>query len=150
MKCFSMLLVTIILTINSVFGQVTDEKKNELYPQKYTFEKAEDFQVKGEYDKAIWFYINLFPDNKIQVAETVKAIEIKLDTIDMSIFIKSSFARYATFDPSITSFKGGVPNMDFKKLKLKGAWGDELIQKYLIQINIYLQRANIIFVVLTK
>jgi tetratricopeptide (TPR) repeat protein len=129
MKYFSFLLLTITLTANSFFAQTTDADKKELYPEKYTFEKAEDFQKKGKYEKAIWFYINLFPNNKIQVVEIVKELATKLDTVDMGIFIKKTFALYGTFDPTITSFEGGAPNMDIGKLKLKGAWGDELIQK---------------------
>lgn len=129
MKHFSILLATIILTANSVFAQTTEAGKKELYPDKYTFEKADDFQKKGEYEKEIWFYINLFPDNKTQVIEIIKTLTKKLDTIDMSKFIKKSFALYGTFDPAITSFDNGALNMDMGKLKLKGAWGDELIQK---------------------
>lgn len=129
MKQISILLTTIILTANLIFAQTTEEEKKELYPDKYTFEKADDFQKKGEYEKAVWFYINLFPDNKTQVVEIVKTLAAKLDTVDMSMFIKKSFTLYGTFDPAITSFNKGVPNMDMGKLKLKGAWGDELIQK---------------------
>ena len=121
--------MTIILTANSIFAQTTEAEKKELYPDKYSFEKADDFQKKGEYEKAIWFYINLFPDNKAQVIEIVKTLATKLDTIDMAKFIKMSFALYGTFDPTITSFDNGAPNMDMGKLKLKGSWGDELIQK---------------------
>jgi tetratricopeptide (TPR) repeat protein len=129
MKHLSILLATIILTANSIFAQTTEIEKKELYPDKYTFEKAGDYQKKGEYEKAIWFYINLFPDNKTQVIEIVKNLATKLDTIDMSKFIKKSFTLYGTFDPAITSFDNGSPNMNMGKLKLKGAWGDELIQK---------------------
>lgn len=128
MKHLSILLATILLTANSIFAQTTEVEKKELYPDKYTFEKADDFQKKGEYEKAIWFYINLFPDNKTQVVEIVKTLSTKLDTIDMGKFIKKSFTLYGTFDPTITSFDNGAPNMDLGKLKLKGAWGDELIQ----------------------
>lgn len=127
MKHAIVFLTTIILTANSIFSQT--EQEDELYPAKYTFEKAEDFQKKGEYEKAIWFYINLFPNNKTQVIEIVKTLATKLDTIEMSSFIKKSFALYGTFDPTITSFDNGMPSMDMSKLKLKGAWGDELIQK---------------------
>lgn len=129
MKYFSILLLTFSFAVNSIFAQTTEAEKKELYPVKYTFEKADDFQKKGEYEKAIWFYINLFPDNKVQVIEIVKALATELDTVDMGMFIKKTFTLYGTFDPSITSFDGGVPNMDMSKLKLKGAWGDELIQK---------------------
>jgi tetratricopeptide (TPR) repeat protein len=124
-----LLVTTLLLTVNSFFAQTTDAEKKELYPDQYTFDKAESFQKKGEYEKAIWFYINLFPENKIEVVDYVKSLETKLDTIDMSKLIKKSFALYGTFDPAITSFENGSPNMDIGKLKLKGAWGDELIQK---------------------
>ena len=129
MKYLSVLLLVYTLTANSIFAQTTEAEKKELYPEKYTFEKAEDFQKKGEYEKAIWFYINLFPDNKAQVVEIVKSLETKLDTVDMGMFIKKTFALYGTFDPTITSFDNGAPNMDLSKLKFKGAWGDELIRK---------------------
>lgn len=127
MKHFSILLTIFTLTANSFFAQTTEE--NEIYPDNYTFEKAEDFQKKGEYEKAIWFYINLFPENKIKVVETVKKLAAKLDTVDMSFFIKTSFAQYVIFDPAIKSKEDGSPSMDMGKLKQKGAWGDELIQK---------------------
>ena len=129
MKHFIILLATIILTAHSVFAQTTETKKTDLYPGKYTLEKAADFQKKGEYEKAIWFYINLFPDNKAQVTEIVKTLATKLDTMNMSRIIKKSFALYGSFDPAIASFDNGMPTMDVGKLKLKGAWGDELIQK---------------------
>ncbi|MFA7381349.1 MAG: tetratricopeptide repeat protein [Bacteroidia bacterium] len=128
-KHLSIFLVTAILTANTIFAQTTEAEKKELYPDKYTFEKADDFQKKGEYEKAVWFYINLFPENQTRVIEIVKMLAIKLDTIDMGNFIKKSFALYGTFDPTIISFENGAPNMDMGKLKLKGAWGDELIQK---------------------
>ena len=127
MKQFSILLAIIVLIGNSIFAQTTEVE--EVYPEKYTFEKADDFQQKGEYEKAIWFYINLFPDNTTQVVEAVKALVEKLDTDDVSLFIKTSFAQYVIFDPAINTDVDGAPKMDMGKLKLKGAWGDELIQK---------------------
>ena len=129
MKHFGILLAAIILTAHSIFAQTTETKKTDLYPSKYTLEKAADFQKKGEYEKAIWFYINLFPDKKAQVTEIVKTLATKLDTMNMSRIIKKSFALYGSFDPAITSFDNGMPTMNVGKLKLKGAWGDELIQK---------------------
>ncbi len=129
MKHFALLLAIIILTANTIFAQTTDAQKKDVYPDKYTFENADKFVKKGEYEKAIWFYINLFPDNKTQVIETVKALAIKLETIDMSKFIKKSFALYASFDPTISTINNGGLNMNMDRLNLKGAWGDELIQK---------------------
>jgi tetratricopeptide (TPR) repeat protein len=129
MKRFNILLVTIILTANIIFAQTTEAEKKELYPYKYTFEKADEFQKKGDYEKAIWFYINLFPDNPTQVIKIVKELATQLDTIDMSKLIKKSFTLYGTFDPAITTLNNGAPNIDMRKLKQKGVWGDELIQK---------------------
>lgn len=129
MKLFNMLLAFVLMSASTLFAQITDEEKNEVYPENYTLEKAEEFRQKGEYEKAIWFYINIFPTNKTEVIEIVKGIESELDTVDMSAFIKKTFAVYGTLDPAITSFENGTLLMDMDKLKLKGAWGDELIQK---------------------
>jgi tetratricopeptide (TPR) repeat protein len=128
MKHFSILLAIIFLTANSIFAQTSKAEKKELYPNKYTFEKADDFQKNGEYEKAIWFYINLFPENKIQVTEQIMHLAVKLDTIHLYKFIQTTFTKYATFDPEITSYKNGVMDMDPDKLLMKGRWGDELIQ----------------------
>ena len=122
------LLLTLLLAFNITFAQ-TKKDDNEVYPDKYTFDKAKEFEQKGEYEKAIWFYINLFPDNKPQVVETVKTLATKLDTVDMPMLIKKSFALYGTFDPAITTFNNGTPTMNMGKLKEKGAWGDELCMK---------------------
>jgi tetratricopeptide (TPR) repeat protein len=129
MKRLSLLLTLGIFCIQSLFAQISPEEKNELYPDQYTFEKAEAYQNQGEYEKALWFYINLFPDNKAQVVDLVKALATKLDTVNMSLLIKKSFTLYGTFDPEISTFKDGAPILNLEKLKTKGAWGDELIQK---------------------
>ena len=126
-KCLFVFLI--LLAAGTVSGQMTEADKEELYPAKYTFEKASQFEEKGEYEKAVWFYINLFPENKSQAIEQMKAIAAKLDTTDMSFFIKKSFAMYATFDPTVMTFTKGMPEMNMEMLKLKGSWGDELIQK---------------------
>lgn len=129
MKRFWLLLALAILCFQSLFAQTSPEEKKELYPDHYTFEKAEAYQNQGEYEKALWFYINLFPDNKPQVVDRVKAIAAKLDTVNMGLLIKKSFTLYAIFDPEISTFKDGTPILNMEKLKTKGAWGDELIQK---------------------
>jgi tetratricopeptide (TPR) repeat protein len=128
MKTKITFLTILLLNWYFVFSQTIVKETEDLYPDKYTFEKADDFQKKGEYEKAIWFYINLFPDNKNKVVDIVKNLATKLDTIDMDKFIKTSFALYGTFDPTITSFNNGASKLDLSKLNQKGAWGDELIQ----------------------
>lgn len=131
MKKFIIFLFALILGGGSMLAQ-SESEKNELYPTEYTFSKALDFQQKGEYEKAVWFYINLFPENESEVVEKVKALEVKLDTVDMSIFIRKSFAMYSPFDPDINKGEEGELNMDFQQLSLKGSWGDALIKKLTI------------------
>ena len=118
-----------MLTITTSFSQTKEEYSDEIYPAAYSFEKAKEFEQLGEYDKAIWFYINLYPENKPVVIELVNKIADKLDTVDMNMFIKTSFASYITFDPEMATINNGVLNMDMTQLTKKGAWGDELILK---------------------
>jgi tetratricopeptide (TPR) repeat protein len=126
MKTTILFLTSLFFAINLI-AQSIETVDKELYPDKYTFERADEFQRKGDYEKAIWFYINLYPNNKTKVVEIVKAISVKMDTVSMDAFIKKTFALYGTFDPSITKFNNGTPTMDLTKLEQKGAWGDELI-----------------------
>lgn len=99
---------------------------DEVYPQKYTLEKAAEFEKRGAYDKAVWFYINLFSDNKEQVIYKVKQIK-KPDTISLKKFIEYSFGSYAIFDPTIATMKNGELLIDKEKLQAKGDIGDYLI-----------------------
>ena len=122
-------LTFLLIIVSSVYSQMFNNETKDLYPEKYTFEKADEFQKKGEYEKAIWFYINLFPDNKAKVIDIIESLATKLDTVNMETLIKTSFAFYGTFDPAITSFDNDKANMDMAKLKLKGSWGDELISE---------------------
>lgn len=129
MKQSILLITTLLFSITNSFNQTKEEYTEELYPDIYTFKNAEIFEQLGEYEKAIWFNINLFPDNKPEVIESVKTIAVVLDTVNMSLFIKSSFALYATFDPEIATFKDGELSMNMEMLNKKAAWGDELILK---------------------
>ncbi len=129
MRATILLLLAFTLSGINAFGQKTKVKNKDIYPNKYTLEKAMEFEKKGEYEIAIWFYINIFPENKTNVIESVKNLAAKLDSVDMNMLIKKSFSIYSTFDPTITTFKNGMPNIDTIKLKIKGAWGDELSMK---------------------
>ncbi|MFM9945579.1 MAG: tetratricopeptide repeat protein [Bacteroidia bacterium] len=117
-------LISLTFNFNSLLGQTTEFK--ETYPDKYTFGKAMEFEQKGQFDKTIWVYINLYPQHKIWVADLVKAFAINHDTIDMGKFIQKTFNSYSIFDPSIISIENGQPIKDFLKFKNKEAWADEL------------------------
>lgn len=113
--------------MNSSFGQFSDKEKKELYPESYTFEQAEAFIKNKEYDKAIWIYINLFPNYKEKVVEDVRSLATELESLDIRSEVRKSFAIYGTFDPAISTFDNGTPTMNMAKLKEKGSWGDQLI-----------------------
>lgn len=128
MKLFVILYI-VCLSFEDMFAQVVPEKdRKELYPEKYSFEKADTFEGKGEYEKAMWFYINLYPENKERVLERVKNLSKAWgDSVDMKVFIMMSYAQYSAFDPVSTSFKEGKMSVDLSKVKQKSAWSDELI-----------------------
>lgn len=126
--CFVTGFILLVLCNPSLNAQNNNntDAYDELYPEKYTFEKAAQFESKGAYDKAIWFYINLFSDNKEKVIAKVKQIR-KPDTLSLKQYIQYSFAIYAIFDPKISSMKDGEMQIDYKKLEAKGDIGDYLI-----------------------
>lgn len=116
------IILTLTLYTGVAFSQGKDTSDNKkLYPSEYTFEKAKEFEEKGELEKAVWFYINLYPDNKEQVVTEVKKLKAKVD--DLSLFIKKSFAMYGPFTPN----EQGELVMDLEVMMKKGKWGDELI-----------------------
>ncbi|WP_375560130.1 tetratricopeptide repeat protein [Bernardetia sp. OM2101] len=131
MKKAHILTAIFLFLTTLVFAQTTEkeDENQELYPITYSFEKANEFLEKGETDKAIWFYINLYPKNKKKVVEFLKAFQEKNDSLDMNLLVKKSFTIYAMGDPSIMSFEDGKMNLNTDNLNTKGSWGDELIIK---------------------
>src|ERR1051325_5266355 len=117
------------LSFQFLFSQTTEAEKKEVYPSKYTFEKAYDFLSNNDYEKAVWFYINLFPEDKIRTVESLKLLKLKLRTTDVESLIKKSFELYGTFDPTVTTLSNGVAKIDSAKLKQKERWTDEIIQR---------------------
>lgn len=131
MKPILLFFLAYTLLCNPCLGQT--DVVLETYPDKYTFEKARDFEQRENYEKAVWFYINLFPENKTKVAFLVQTLETtlqqKIDSFDMKLFIQKAFAIYSTFDPAIVTIENGMPVMDLDKLKSKGILADELSVK---------------------
>ncbi|MFT5723431.1 MAG: tetratricopeptide (TPR) repeat protein [Bacteroidia bacterium] len=108
-------------------AQTSHEDTSAVYPDTYTFKQALIFKENGAYGKVIWFYINLYPENKTKVVELVQALSAEMVDVDMSVFIKTSFAQFAPFDPSSSSMVDGTLRIDRTGLFQKGKWGDELI-----------------------
>lgn len=119
-------LILILLTLVSKIGYPQNDNKKidlSLYPNVYTLEKAILFQENKEYEKAIWFYINLYPENKSIVIEKVKQI-IKY-TDDIAFLIQKSFGLYGLIEPN----ENGEPTFDLEKSTTKGKWADEIIEQ---------------------
>ncbi len=127
MKPASLFTLLLLFVSTLSFAQKDKREDADLYPTIYSFEKAREHEQKGAYEKAIWFYINLYPNNKAEVAMQVKALTLKLDTTDIARLIKKTFARYAPFDPMMSSFDKNGLNLDAGKVRIKGQWADELI-----------------------
>jgi Tfp pilus assembly protein PilF len=121
-------LLLLVLCNQSLQAQnkTNQDAYDELYPDKYSFEKASEFENRHDYDKAIWVYINLFSDNKEKVIAKVKQIK-KPDTLSLKQFIEYSFGIYSIFDPKIASVKDGQLLIDKDKLTERGDIGDHLI-----------------------
>ncbi len=128
MKQLFIATLTLIIFSNNTYSQIIDSSLKEIYPSKYTFEKADYFVKKGDYDKVVWFYINLFSENKTKITDLSILLSTKLDTINFYNFIKNSFEKYYLNDPELkTDLKDGF-DMNPDKLVIKGKWAEELIQ----------------------
>ena len=93
MKQLFIATLTLIIFSNNTYSQIIDSSLKEIYPSKYTFEKADYFVKKGDYDKVVWFYINLFSENKTKITDLSILLSTKLDTINFYNFIKNSFEK---------------------------------------------------------
>ncbi len=126
------LLLSTLFLFSVLLGQaqLTDKEKEELYPEVYTFEHAEKFEKENDFDKAIWIYINLYPNYSDQVIEKVRVILDKIDTLEARVVIVSAFSTYAMFDPTIANWENGMPEINQEELSKRGSYGDALIAEF--------------------
>ncbi len=61
-------------------------------------------------DLAIWYYINLYPDNKKEVLEDLQKLNIDNDKLSKNI--GKSFSLYAPLDPTVTKFENGTMSLN--------------------------------------
>jgi tetratricopeptide (TPR) repeat protein len=114
-----------ILFAFQAIGQ-DDSDRKDAYPSTYTFEKAEEFIARKEYAKAMWFYINLYPQYRAKVEVEIKRFRAQHDSIDMIPFMKKSFAIYAPSDPTINA----PDNLNPELGKEKNIWLDAIILRF--------------------
>lgn len=111
-------------------AQLTDQEKKDLYPEVYTFEHAEKFEKENDFNKAIWIYVNLYPEHREKVIEKVGVILKKIDTLNARSIIVNAFSMYAMFDPTIVNWENGMPEINQEALQKRGSYGDALIEEF--------------------
>lgn len=120
------LLTLFITNAHSQSKTDTTGQKN-IYPEKYTFKEAKKYVRQKEYENAIWFYINIYPENKTKVIKKVKALNNEIENLPS--FIKSCFMIKSMYDPTISYFDNGEKVLNSSQLNNKRNWVDELILK---------------------
>ena len=105
-------------------SQTTDQIPK--YPIKYTTEKADSLILLKDFEKAVWYLINIY-GTEPKIAEK-KIKSLKKEIPDLDLLIKQTFTVYSFSDPEISNFNNGNLKIDGAKMKLKGSWGDALIE----------------------
>lgn len=85
-----------------------DELMKFMYPEEYTWSSATFLMEKMELKKAFWFLLNLYPDNRELVVQTL----LKYDSIiEMDKVLTSVFYTYAMIDPRVCKIENGTPKI---------------------------------------
>lgn len=95
------------------------------YPEKYTVDLADSLISLKDYNKAVWYLINIYGTEPKIAEERIRSL--KKDIPDIALFIKKTFTAFSLSDPEISSFKNGSLKVNREKMKEKGSWGDTLI-----------------------
>ncbi|NOR28248.1 MAG: hypothetical protein GQ540_06940 [Lutibacter sp.] len=81
---------------------------DEVYKDTYTFVDIKESLMKGEYIKAIWKMLTIYPENKENVLKYIYAFD---KVIPSDKLVVNAFYTYAFFDPKITTIENGKPNI---------------------------------------
>lgn len=99
----------------------------ESYPKQYNIQTVDTLIALKDFQKAIWYTINIYGSNKDVGTKLI--LKIKDLQPDLQNSIRTAFATFSVFDPEISDMSKGGMNINTDKMKLKGSWGDELIEK---------------------
>ena len=96
-----------------------DELRAFMYPEEYTWDRALALLNEMQIKRALWHFINLYPENKTVVTKAL----VKYDHLfEMDRALLGSFYTYAFVDPEISSIENGKPQIvhpDVLELKLE-------------------------------
>ncbi len=93
-----------------------------LYPETYNWEQALTFIKKQELKQAVWFFINLYPENETNKEWAMKSILAYEKVFKMDEIVINSFYTYSFMDPKISVIKEGKPEIvhpDILEAKLR-------------------------------
>lgn len=97
-----------------------------VYKRPYNFDRAKRLEWEWEFEKAVWYYINLVPENIKEAANRIRGIRNHIGKPD--IFINTTFKIFVVYDPEVNAIVDGklVTHKDvFDKKRL---WADMLIE----------------------
>ncbi len=98
---------------------------DDAYVKPYTFEQAKHLEWDWEFDKAIWYYINLVPLDIKQAALRIKNLKNHIG--NPVIFINTTFKNFAVYDPEINFIRADTLVTNKDVWDKKRAWADQLI-----------------------
>lgn len=79
-----------------------------MFPEEYTWGSAVALMDKMELKKAFWVLLNLYPDNRELVVQTL----LKYDSlVEMDKVLTSVFYTYAMIDPRVCRIENGKPQI---------------------------------------
>ena len=97
-----------------------------VYDKPYTFEKAKELEWDWEFDKAIWYYIHLVPQNIKEAALRVRNLKNHIGNPEIAI--NTTFKIFVVYDPEVNYIENGelVTRKDI--YDQKRLWADQLIK----------------------
>lgn len=97
-----------------------------VYEMPYSFERAKKLEWEWEFEKAVWYYINLVPENINLASTRIKGIKNHIG--NPTIFINTTFKMFVIYDPEVNYMEGDVLITRKEVYEKKRLWADKLIQ----------------------
>ena len=82
--------------------------RNSVYKDVYTYDDVKVSLAAGEYIKAIWQLLTIYPDRKEHILQYIYAYDKVIPSDELVV---NAFYTYAFFDPKITTIENGKPNI---------------------------------------
>ncbi|MBI9042804.1 hypothetical protein [Lutibacter sp.] len=82
--------------------------RNSVYKDIYTYDDVKVSLAAGEYIKAIWQLLTIYPERKEHILQYIYAYDKVIPSDELVV---NAFYTYAFFDPRITTIENGKPNI---------------------------------------